>query len=174
MKKDKISGKYRLFAPLSEVPCINARKAEIWLNRVDVKAAIHVRNNLRWDICSTVINENYKHDILSMLPIYPRLLSNGVRVIIYSGDVDASVPFTGTQYWTSRLQIQPAISLWQPWVYDGQLAGFETVYPNDFRFVTIRGAGHMTPQFRPFQSFKMMEKWLKGENLSLFASKNHN
>jgi carboxypeptidase C (cathepsin A) len=172
MRHDKLTNKYRLFAPQSEVPCINARKAELWLNRADVKAAIHVRNNLRWEICSTVINENYIHNIASMLPIYTRLLQNSVRVLVYSGDVDASVPFTGSQYWTSRLQVAAPLSLWQPWMNsDNQLAGFETIYPNDFRFVTIRGAGHMTPQFRPEESFIMFSKWLRAENLSARANK---
>lgn len=160
------NGKHRLFAPMSEVPCINSRKAELWLNRPDVKSAIHVRNNLRWQICSTVINENYNHNIKSMLPIYTNLLANSVRVLVYSGDVDASVPFTGTQYWTSRLQVQAPLSLWQPWMVNGQLGGFETVYPNDFRFVTVRGSGHMCPQMKPFASFKMMDHWLRAENLS--------
>jgi hypothetical protein len=36
-----------------------------------------------------------------MIPIYHFLIQNSVRVLIFSGDVDASVPFTGTQYWTS-------------------------------------------------------------------------
>lgn len=172
MKHDKKTGKFSLFRPASEVPCINSRKAELWLNRADVKAAIHVRNNIRWEICSTVINENYNHNVPSMLPIYTRLLGSGVRVLVYSGDVDASVPFTGSQYWTSRLQSSQPLSLWQPWMNsNNQLAGFETIYPNDFRFVTIRGAGHMTPQFRPEESFIMFSKWLRAENLSLRSNK---
>lgn len=157
--------KFKLIKPASEVPCINSRKAELWLNTAAVKSAIHVRNNIKWEICSTVINENYNHDILSMLPIYTNLVANGIRVMIYSGDTDASVPYTGTQYWTSRFGGQP-ISLWQPWFLDSQVAGFETIYPNDFRFVTIRGAGHMVPQFRPAEAYLMFSKWLKGENLS--------
>jgi carboxypeptidase C (cathepsin A) len=140
------------------------------LNRADVKTALHVRQNIKWEICSTVINENYHHNILSMLPIYTNLLSNGIRVMIYSGDVDASVPFTGTQYWTSRLQVAAPLSLWQPWTVNNQLAGFETIYPNDFRFVTVRGAMHMVPQGRPEEAFVMISKWLNSENLSLFAN----
>lgn len=85
----------QLFAPAMEVPCINARKAELWLNQANVKDAIHVKPTISWSICSGTINENYNHNIQSMLPLYNTFLQNGVRVLIYSGDVDASVPSTG-------------------------------------------------------------------------------
>lgn len=162
---------YKLFKPMGEVPCINARKAEIWLNRADVKTAIHVKQNLQWSICNDQINQNWVRDWTSMMPIYTNLLNNGVRVLIYSGDTDASVPFTGTQYWTSRLMQSAPLSLWQPWMNQAnQLAGFETIYPLDFRFVTVRGAGHMVPQYRPPEAFIMFSKWLKAENLAASAS----
>lgn len=35
----------------------------------------------------------------SMVPIYKQLLAANLNVLIYSGDVDFSVPFTGTSYW---------------------------------------------------------------------------
>ena len=36
-----------------------------------------------------------------MVPIYKFLLANKVRVLIYSGDTDFAVPFTGSAFWTS-------------------------------------------------------------------------
>jgi Serine carboxypeptidase len=47
-------------------------------------------------------------------PIVSR--SPGVRVLAYSGDHDWQVPWTGTQYWTSRLGAKLGLLAdWQPW-----------------------------------------------------------
>lgn len=73
---------------------------------------------------------------------FPHIL---FRVVFDSPITNPSLSLSSllAQYWTSRLQVSSPLSLWQPWSMNGQLAGFETVYPNDFRFVTVRGAGHM-------------------------------
>ena len=34
---------------------------------------------------------------------------------------------------------------------DKQVAGYVTTYEQNFNFVTVKGAGHMVPQFRPPQ-----------------------
>lgn len=40
----------------------------------------------------------------------------GARVLMYSGDLDWQVPWTGTQYWTSQLgESLGLVSEWQPW-----------------------------------------------------------
>lgn len=44
------------------------------------------------------------------------LLTAGARVLMYSGDLDWQVPWTGTQYWTSQLgESLGLIADWQPW-----------------------------------------------------------
>jgi len=36
-----------------------------------------------------------------------------------------------------------------------------TSYANDFTFLTVKGSGHMVPQFRPVQAFAMFERMIK-------------
>jgi len=145
-----------------------------------VKAAIHVKSTIKWQICSAKINSNYIHDITDMVPIYRSLIGNGTRVLVYSGDTDAAVPFTDTQYWISyanylitpiglltvvsffrQLLNQPVQSLWKPWYLNNQVAGFVSQYTG-LTFVTVKGAGHMVPQTKPPQALKMFTSFLAG------------
>ena len=45
-----------------------------------------------------------------------------------------------------------------------QTAGYVTEYdvapPGAFHFVTVKGSGHMVPEFRPVQAFAMFERFL--------------
>ena len=46
--------------------------------------------------------------------LYPYLVTK-IRVLIYSGDIDACVPNLGSQMWTSALGKQGVLSEAQPW-----------------------------------------------------------
>ena len=39
------------------------------------------------------------------------------------------------------------------------MGGYVTRYVNDFDFVTIRGAGHMVPEYKPEAAFVMTHGW---------------
>jgi len=80
-----------------------------------VQQAIHVKSGIKWDICSDKIN--YNPNAGSMVPIYKELIQNNVRVLIYSGDADSVVPYTGTEYWTRNLMGLTPNSEWQQWTY---------------------------------------------------------
>ena len=60
-----------------------------------------------------------------------RALVERLEVLIFSGDVDACVPYTGTQQWTREVAETNGWTSshyeWSPWLVDGQVAGyFET------------------------------------------------
>ena len=64
--------------------------------------------------------------------------------LIYNGDVDACVPYTDNEAWTSGLGFAVA-DPWRPWTVNNQVAGYVTVYNvNQFTFLTVKGAGHST------------------------------
>lgn len=82
------------------------------------------------------------------------------RILVYSGDVDSSVNYQGTQRWINSLEL-PVVSEWKEWfASDGQNAGFIKVYQN-LTYLTIRGAGHMVPQYKPANSLIFFSKFLK-------------
>jgi len=147
-------------------PCTDAFFATEYLNLPALKSAIHVNPSVTWAICSDLVNESYNRTTLSMIPIHQELVKNGIKVLIYSGDSDFAVPYTDSEYWTSvQMGLTPTRE-WQPWYYTDnegqQVAGFVTDYPGGFSFATIRGSGHMVPQYAPQPAFVFFQKTLQG------------
>jgi len=145
--------------------CIDGISAEAYLNDDSVRQAIHVVNSTivsSWTVCTN--NINYDGNIDSLLGLYPTLIQK-YRTLIYNGDVDCCVPYTDNEMWTSGLGY-PIKDDWRPWVFNDQVAGYVTVYDqNDFTFATIKGAGHMVPQFKPPQALAMFQRFLANQPL---------
>jgi len=145
-------------------PCINSDKATTYLNMPSVQKAIHVQQGINWTICTEDIN--YNSNTNSVIPIYKELLKSQFKVLIYSGDTDGAVPYTGTAAWTESLNL-PVITSWTQWSIvraDGagdQVAGFITEY-DGLTFLTVKGSGHMVPQFKPEAAFNMFQTFVTG------------
>jgi len=147
----------------SDVPCVDSQHADKYLNMAATKQAIHVNSTITWSICSDAINERYDRTSESMVPIHKFLLSHGIRVLIYSGDTDFAVPYLDSQFWTSTAGLTETRA-WHQWAYTDtsgrQVAGSATEYKEGLTFVTVRGAGHMVPQYAPQQAFEMLTRFL--------------
>jgi len=141
-----------------------------YLNRDDVKEAIHVNTSITWEECSTSLHYNFADRLIPMQPIYKKLLEadNGLSILVYSGDDDAVCGTIGTQEWIWSLGYNPPdkASTWQPWLYNGQTAGYATQFTvpgtNEFSFVTVHKAGHEVPTYVPAEALDMFTKYLDG------------
>ena len=89
--------------------------------------------------------------------IYPILIKENIKVMIYSGDVDANVPITGTVRWINLLkdlQGWPVVEPWREWWVPGmhkhedQVAGMVWKL-RGLTFVSVKGAGHLAPRDKP-------------------------
>jgi len=142
-------------------PCIDLHLTE-YLNQLAVVKAIHANpSQLPWYECSDVINYNFSmNSAPSMIPLYQKFfLLNELRILIYSGDVDAVVPFLGSETWTEGMS-QTVVEDWRVWLFgDQQPGGFVKTY-DTFTFLTIRGAGHMVPYFKPKQAYTFFERYI--------------
>lgn len=147
------------------VACIDAGQMTSYFNTVEVQDALHVTNAIPWIICTS--NFTYTStEPDERAVIYPTLLQNGVRVLIYNGEADACVPHTDNQRWTASMNYT-VTSPWTAWSTDStglDVAGYVTQYQayaaGDFTFTTIRGAGHMVPQTQPVAAYAMLSTWL--------------
>ncbi|KAH6834393.1 serine carboxypeptidase-like 20 [Perilla frutescens var. hirtella] len=140
------------------VPCMDDVQATIWLNDEGVRKAIHADpESGRWSLC---VDLRYTHDAGSMIEYHRKLTSSGYRALIYSGDHDMCVPFTGTQAWTQSLGYM-IVEEWRPWRSNGQIAGYIQEYDNNFTFLTIKGAGHTVPEYKPREAFDFFTRWLQ-------------
>ncbi|XP_010321497.1 serine carboxypeptidase-like 12 [Solanum lycopersicum] len=150
-------------------PQVKCRKewhalALIWANDNNVRDALHVRKKTigAWEECRGNLSFG---DIINNTILYHSNLSRkGFRSLIYSGDHDMVVPFISTQVWIKSLNYS-IIDDWRPWIVDGQVAGYTRSYSNKMTFVTVKGAGHTTPEYKPVQSLAMLKRWLSYESL---------
>lgn len=159
-------------APSSKVPeplvsetCYGASAhGEDYLNEPSVHAAAHlVVQSYKWSACAgnRISYKRTRRDLPR--DTYPFLIDS-IKVTIYNGDRDTSVPYTGDEAWTEGMGYV-AKTPWHPWTYgDNQVAGYATVYEkNDFTFVTVKGAGHLMPVDAPEQAFEMIRRVLSLE-----------
>lgn len=159
----------KLFRPQEQVPCIDADNAQNYLNRPSAAAALHVSSSTQWSICSNSLSYTSSGD--SMLPNYQLLLQNNIRVLVYSGDADSVVPWTGTSKWvTQEMNLGSPMDDWAPWTYmDGengaQVGGWKTTYNAGLTYTTIRGSGHMIAQFTPARSLHMFRNFIQNRAL---------
>lgn len=107
-----------------------------------------------------------KQDVMeSMIPLYKELLQSGIRILIYSGDIDAILPITGTRNWLKDLNL-PIKSPWRSWTSStGQVGGWTVEYANKLSFASVRQSGHMVPYTQPERAFYMMSHWIHNQNL---------
>ncbi|KAL1832208.1 hypothetical protein ACET3Z_001859 [Daucus carota] len=145
------------------VPCINDAVATTWLNNDAVRKAIHASPKAGpWELCTGQIF--YDHDAGSMIPYHKNLTSQGYRALIYSGDHDMCVPFTGSKAWTSSLGYK-VVDGWRPWISKGQVAGYTEGYANNFTFLTVKGSGHTVPEYKPQEALDFYSRWLAGKRV---------
>mmetsp|Transcript_25596 Transcript_25596/g.18093 ORF Transcript_25596/g.18093 Transcript_25596/m.18093 type:complete len:85 (+) Transcript_25596:794-1048(+) len=80
----------------------------------------------------------------------------------YSGDTDGAVPTYGTRQWINELN-WPVTEAWRPWFTEGQVSGYVEKY-DGLDFATVKGVGHMAPQWARQQVTTMITSWIHGQD----------
>ncbi|KAJ1298415.1 hypothetical protein BS78_01G451400 [Paspalum vaginatum] len=141
---------------------------EAYLNQPEVQKIIHANTGLKypWIRCrGTTYNLFHFGDSpKSMLPYIKAVVGAGVRVWVFSGDLDAMVPVIATKQSMEKLGLG-VVEDWRPWSTDGQeVAGYVKEYKG-LVFTTVRGSGHMVPIDRPDSGFVIFSSFIKGQPL---------
>jgi len=150
---------------LNDYTCGGGAMMEQYLKHPEVVKALHVK-------AGTAGMRYGPRDRGDLRPLYAELAKQ-YRLVIYSGDVDGCVPYVGTEEWTSGLGF-PVVEEWRGWMSGTNQnasaminAGYVTTYaakPNhNFTFVTIKGAGHMVPEFKPVAALQFLQRFFKNE-----------
>ncbi|KAG2374525.1 hypothetical protein C9374_010809 [Naegleria lovaniensis] len=151
----------------SDSPCVPDHSIMTYFNTPAVRAAIGATHPIAspsgWQVCSTFIN--YTQIYTTLLPFYSKLLPE-IRILAYSGDVDCVLNTSGTKAGLDKLGLNVSLP-YSKWIhYDDNnnivVDGFIRKYSNGrgLTFVTVRGAGHMVPQYRPQQALRMLDNFL--------------
>ncbi|XP_019439878.1 PREDICTED: serine carboxypeptidase-like 20 [Lupinus angustifolius] len=154
----------QLLAQIRHVDCVNDEVASTWLNNAQVRKAIHAEQEKvagPWEICTDRI-QYYGNAGNSMIPYHKNLTKLGYRALIFSGDHDMCVPFTGTEAWTRSMGYK-IVDEWRPWTSNHQVAGYLQAYDNNLIFLTIKGAGHTVPEYKPREALDFYTRWLEGK-----------
>ncbi|XP_064639878.1 lysosomal protective protein-like isoform X2 [Lineus longissimus] len=148
-------------------PCVNATGLHSYLNRADVKKALHIPEGLpTWEVCSGQVGAEYSTLYKTMTEQYKKVLAAKKRVLVYNGDVDMACNFLGDEWFVDSLGLEEVQARKTWYVNDDktgtqQIAGFVRQLKN-LVFTTIKGAGHMVPQDKPQQALEMLKRFLSG------------
>ncbi|XP_023879854.1 serine carboxypeptidase-like 31 [Quercus suber] len=145
-------------------PCLD-EYAKTFYNRPDVQKALHVSDGHQlknWSICNMNIFDKWSDSKPSVLPIYKKLITAGLRIWVYSGDTDGRVPVLSTRYSLSALGLL-ITKAWRPWYHQKEVSGWFQEYEG-LTFATFRGAGHAVPCFKPSDSLAFFSAFLQGES----------
>ncbi|MCO5606826.1 hypothetical protein L7F22_061017 [Adiantum nelumboides] len=122
-------------------------------------------SHLKSTLYSDVLSENWKDTEFSMIPVYKELISAGFKIWLFSGDVDAVVPITGTRYGVQHMNLTEQEN-WFSWYLDGQVAGRCQAYKG-LSLVTVRNAGHEVPYTQPGQAHVLIKSYLASDDTPL-------
>ncbi|KAM7278269.1 hypothetical protein ACFE04_005403 [Oxalis oulophora] len=147
-------GSVKAFDPCSSQYMIS------YLNLQSVQAALHAKPT-NWLQCGNV---GWTDSPTTVLPTIRKLISSGISVWIYSGDIDGRVPVTTSRYAINLWKL-PVHSAWRAWYVKGEVGGYVEQYKGGLTFVTVRGAGHTVPSFQPERALVMFSSFIQGKLL---------
>eukprot|EP00537_Pseudo-nitzschia_pungens_P010310 CAMPEP_0172389194 /NCGR_PEP_ID=MMETSP1061-20121228/6161_1 /TAXON_ID=37318 /ORGANISM="Pseudo-nitzschia pungens, Strain cf. pungens" /LENGTH=636 /DNA_ID=CAMNT_0013119301 /DNA_START=333 /DNA_END=2243 /DNA_ORIENTATION=+ len=152
---------------LNDYPCGAGPVLEQYLKLGPVVSdAFHVRSTF-FEV-DNAVGFDYTPTEPDLQPFY-KDMNGRLKILVYNGDTDPAITSFAAQNWTSHLGFEP-IGHWRPWTSDGcqKMGGYVERYEGSFDFLTIRGAGHMVPTYKPEATFAFLEAWLKDEDYPAF------
>ena len=147
-----------------DYPCGQDMAMGQYLNMDEVKEAFHAE--VDFDGMDYIFDYTWTEPTLEN---FYKSVNGQLRVLVYNGDTDPAINSFEAQNWTSHLGFDIEQD-WRPWTIDGcrRMGGYVTRYAGDFDFLTIRGAGHMVPTYKPAASFVFLNAWLQNTDYPLF------
>lgn len=155
-----------------DVICEDMYGIQHFFNQATIQAALHVPF-LRFDACSDDVANNYQQFENASYWLYPKFIKEGLRVWITSGDIDNSVPITGTMTWITRMRDEfgvPIEEQWREWwapglhKHEDQVAGMVWKL-RGFTFASVKGAGHMMPKDKKKEAAVLLDCFLNNKDL---------
>ncbi|KAJ6363562.1 hypothetical protein OIU78_003690 [Salix suchowensis] len=141
-----------------------------YLNRKDVQMALHARlvGVTNWHVCSVVLDYDISDEEIPTIHVVRSLVKSGLAVLVYSGDQDSVIPFTGTRSLVSKvaqdLRLETTVP-YRAWLSGNQVGGWTQVYGDNLSFATIRGASHTAPSTQPKRSLLLFKAFLEKKPL---------
>lgn len=147
-------------------PCGGLDIWKTWTLEPEVRKALHLdqvepgRSGIAYNISGPFA-----------LELYPELMKK-IRILVYNGDADPSVPYQGIEDWIRGFEAQGILSKskpWRPWQVNGApgaaVAGSIATYAvpgsaSEFSFALVRLAGHEVPTYMPEAALTMLSSFI--------------
>ncbi|KAL7633476.1 UNVERIFIED_CONTAM: hypothetical protein RMT77_016009 [Armadillidium vulgare] len=162
---DRMNMFFNVNAPANnsrEPTCTDSSNLRNYLNSPETREALHIPSFVQdWVICSNEVNLHYLRTVYNSQPYLRTLHDNGIRGVLYNGDVDMACNFLGNQWDIEGLEFDE-IEERRMWYVNGQIAGYVQKFEL-LDFVTIRGSGHMVPSDKPAEALHMISAFVNNE-----------
>jgi len=162
-KRGMTMAEYAPFAAFAEHESAQVANGDFlsdYMNREDVRKAFNIPTEVQtWEQCSTTLDYHVQDE--ASMWIY-EILRNKTNLMFYSGDTDGAITTYGSKQWIKSLQ-WPIVDAWRPWYTNGQVSGYTEQY-DGLKFVTIKGVGHMAPQWARKPVTNMISAFIHGED----------
>lgn len=132
-----------------------------YLGNATVREALHIpAGTHEWSACTERITYTELPEASEW--IYRVLKkAGGIKMLHYSGDTDGVLPTFGTKSWIEKSLNWKKLSNFTMWKVDEQVKGMYRQY-DGLDFVTIKGVGHMAPQWSPAAAHHMITGYMAG------------
>ena len=132
-----------------------------YMNNPNVQSQLHV-NKTKWTPCSDYVGEKYQWGTTT-IPLFESFKQAGLKVMLYSGNVDAVVPQLETEEYLRQIGWKvssPKTAVYNPFK---SLEGWVTKYENNLIYYIVNAAGHMVPCERPHAAYNMFDNFVNGK-----------
>lgn len=142
--------------------CFNATFLAKYLDRADVRQAIHARIGDQWNLCSGKVFYAYSRMYDDLSEIIRGLHNElpDLKILLYFGDFDLVCNFLGGERFVDQLGIDLTIAR-RKWEINKQgsmqIAGYYKQFGN-LSFATIKAAGHMVPADKPQEIYELVDR----------------
>ncbi|XP_070150294.1 venom serine carboxypeptidase [Polyergus mexicanus] len=138
-----------------------------WIQRADVRYAIHVGNNT-FHVEASTVEEYLKEDIMQSIVVLLIDLLKHYRVLIYNGQLDIIVAYPLTENYIQKLQWSGtdkyAKTPRKLWKVGNELAGYTRSVDN-LTEVLVRNAGHMVPSDQPKWALDLITRFTHNKKI---------
>eukprot|EP00419_Tripos_fusus_P048188 CAMPEP_0172820776 /NCGR_PEP_ID=MMETSP1075-20121228/15485_1 /TAXON_ID=2916 /ORGANISM="Ceratium fusus, Strain PA161109" /LENGTH=548 /DNA_ID=CAMNT_0013661499 /DNA_START=119 /DNA_END=1765 /DNA_ORIENTATION=- len=141
-----------------------------YLNRAQVRKALHVQHQIGWEECSDKVEEILTHEDMyptvdefkAMLPL--------TRVLVYNGQFDWICNHLGVERFLDGLNFEGSGAFLDPhrrgeWVSGSRLAGYVKQGGN-LTFVLVLGGSHMVPMDKRSQTEDLLQRFLNNRSFT--------
>mmetsp|Transcript_16350 Transcript_16350/g.25524 ORF Transcript_16350/g.25524 Transcript_16350/m.25524 type:complete len:531 (+) Transcript_16350:46-1638(+) len=146
--------------------CYDFTNIEKFLNLESTRKALHVtEKSSKWESCNMNVNMKFTGDFTrSYASEVADLLNNGIRTVIYAGDVDFICNYMGNRAWTQALDWNHKEEFNQSEDVDWFNGSGMVRSSNGFTFLQVYDAGHMVPADQPEAALQLINSFIAGEN----------